>query len=383
MIRDSKQIEQLLAQTRSFVREVAIPHEEQVEREDCIPEPVVDQMRAAGFFGWSIPEAYGGLGLTSEELCLANMELSQCAVAYRARCGTNTGIGTEGLIQDGTEAQKRELLPRLATGELTSCLAVTEPDAGSDLLGRLASTATRTANGYVLNGTKRFITNAPIADLFTVLARTGDASEGSRSTTSFLVMRGTKGLSTGIPHRKMGQEGSPVSEVYLNDCEVPESAILGGEPGRGFASVMKALNKQRINLASLCIGPAIRLLDEALAHSRKRQQFGKAIGEFQLVQAMLADCKVEIEAAKALILDTARKRDAGEDVTMEASMCKYYASEVAGRVADRVVQIFGGGGYCDDIGGSVPRLYRDVRLFRLYEGTSQIHQLNIAKHLLK
>lgn len=186
MIRDSQKLEQLLQQTRSFVREVAIPHEEQVEREDCIPEPVVDQMRAAGMFGWSIPEAYGGLGLTSEELCLANMELSQCAVAFRARCGTNTGIGAEALIQDGTEEQRRQLLPRLASGELTSCLAVTEPDAGSDLLGQLATTAERTASGYVLSGTKRFITNAPIADLFTVLARTSDARDGSRSTTSFL-----------------------------------------------------------------------------------------------------------------------------------------------------------------------------------------------------
>lgn len=382
MIRNPDNLEKLLLKTREFVREVAIPHEEQVERNDCIPEVVVDQMRAAGFFGWSIPEQYGGAGLTSEELCIANMELSQCAVAYRARCGTNTGIGAEAIIQDGTEAQRAELLPLLASGAMTSCLAVTEPDAGSDLLGQLATAAIPTALGYTINGTKRFITNAPIADLFTVLARTGSSSEGSRSTTCFLVRKGTPGLSTGAPHKKMGQEGSPVSEVYLENCEVAASAILGGVTGRGFASVMKALNKQRINLASLCIGPAIRLLNEGLRHARKRQQFGKAIGEFQLVQAMLADCKVEIEAAKALVLDTARKRDAGMDVSMEASMCKYYASEMAGRVADRVVQIFGGGGYCEDIGGSVPRLYRDVRLFRLYEGTSQIHQLNIAKHLL-
>lgn len=383
MIRDPQRMEQLLEGTRAFVRDVAIPNEERVDREDQVPDDIVVQMRCLGFFGWSIPKAYGGSGLTSEELCLANIELAQSAVAYRARVGTNTGIGSEALIQDGTEAQRAVLLPALASGEMTSCLAVTEPDAGSDLLGQLATTAVRDGSDYVLNGTKRYITNAPIADLFTVLARTGDRSESSRGTTCFLVRRGTPGLTIGTPHRKMGQQGSPVSEVYLQDCRVSEANILGGQPGHGFASVMKALNKQRINLAALCIGPAIRLLDEALRHARARRQFGQSIGDFQLVQALLADCKVEIEAARALVMDTARKRDAGQDVTMEASMCKYFASEVAGRVADRAVQILGGAGYCEDVGGAVPRFYRDVRLFRLYEGTSQIHQLNIAKLLLR
>lgn len=382
MIRDPARLEALLNHTRAFVRESAIPNEERVDREDQIPEPLVDEMRRLGMFGWSIPERFGGSGLSSEELCLANIELSQCAVAFRARAGTNTGIGSEALIQDGTPAQCEAFLPRLASGEITSCLAATEPEAGSDLLGGLATTARQAGDGWVLQGTKRYITNAPIADLFTVIARTGDAAEGSRGTSCFLVLRGTPGLSTGTPHRKMGQAGSPVSEVHLRDCRVGADAILGGVPGRGFASVMKALNKQRINLASLCIGPAIRLLDEALAHARQRRQFQRAIGEFQLVQAMLADCKVEIEAARALVLDTARRRDAGEDVTMQASICKYFASEMAGRVADRAVQVFGGAGYCEDIGGAVPRLYRDVRLFRLYEGTSQIHQLNIAKQLM-
>ncbi len=383
MIRDEKRLATLLDTTRRFMDEVAIPNEERVERENAIPEEIVAKMRSLGFFGWSIPEEYGGAGLTTEELCLANMEISQCAVAYRARCGTNTGIGSEAIIQDGTGEQKRNYLPRLATGELTGCLAVTEPEAGSDLLGGLATLAVEDGDDYVLNGTKRYITNAPIADVFTVLARTDPSNKGGSGTTTFLVERGTPGMSTGPEHRKMGQEGSPVSEVYFKACRVPKSAILGGEPGRGFRAVMKSLNKQRINLASLCTGPAIRLLDEALRHAATRKQSGQAIGEFQLVQAMLADCKVEISAARALILETARKRDRGEDVTMDVSMCKYYASEMAGRVADRVVQIFGGAGYCEDIGGAVPRFYRDVRLFRLYEGTSQIHQLNIARHLLR
>jgi len=383
VIRDAKRFEALIAATRHFVRETAIPNEERVEREDEVRAEIVAQMRRLGLFGWSIPEQYGGAGLTTEELCLANIELSQCAVAYRARCGTNTGIGSEAIIQEGTPEQKANYLPRLASGEITGCLAVTEPEAGSDLLGGLATVAVEKGDHYILNGTKRYITNAPIADLFTVLARTDPSSKGASSTTCFLIERGTPGLTTGPQHRKMGQEGSPVSEVYLKNCRVPKSAVLGGVPGRGFRSVMKSLNKQRINLASLCTGPAIRLLDEGLRHARTRRQSGRPIGEFQLVQAMLADCKVEVEAARALILETARKRDRGEDVTMEVSMCKYYASEMAGRVADRVVQIFGGAGYCEDIGGAVPRFYRDVRLFRLYEGTSQIHQLNIAKQLLK
>lgn len=383
MIRDEKQLAALLGSVRRFMDETAIPNEERVERENAIPEDIVDRMRSLGFFGWSIPEEYGGAGLTTEELCLANMEISQCAVAYRARAGTNTGIGSEAIIQDGTDAQKRRYLPRLATGEITGCLAVTEPNAGSDLLGGLATSAVEDGDHYVLNGTKRYITNAPIADLFTVLTRTDPSNRGGSGTTCFLIERGTPGLSVGPEHKKMGQEGSPVSEVYFKDCRVPKSSVLGGIPGKGFGAVMRSLNKQRINLASLCTGPAIRLLDEGLRHARTRQQSGQAIGEFQLVQAMLADCKVEISAARALILETARKRDHGEDVTMDVSMCKYYASEMAGRVADRVVQIFGGAGYCEDIGGSVPRFYRDVRLFRLYEGTSQVHQLNIAKALLR
>ncbi|CAN0291017.1 unnamed protein product, partial [Phaeothamnion confervicola] len=291
MIRDEKRHAALLAGVRRFMDEVAIPNEERVERENAIPEEIVERMRALGFFGWSIPEEYGGAGLTTEELCLANMEISQCAVAYRARAGTNTGIGAEAIIQDGTEAQKRQYLPRLATGELTGCLAVTEPDAGSDLLGGLATLAVEDGDHYLINGTKRYITNAPIADVFTVLTRTDPANKGGSGTTTFLIERGTPGLSIGPEHKKMGQEGSPVSEVYFRECRVPKSAVLGGQPGKGFGAVMRSLNKQRINLASLCTGPAIRLLDEALSHARTREQSGHAIGEFQLVQAMLADCK--------------------------------------------------------------------------------------------
>jgi acyl-CoA dehydrogenase len=324
--------------------------------------------------------------MTTEELALANMELSKAATAFRARAGTNTGIGAESIIQDGTLEQKQEWLPKLASGEVTGCLALTEPDAGSDATALKASALPVIANGtqqWRINGTKRYITNAPIAELFTVFARTDPDDLSHRGISAFLIPRHTQGLSTGPEHRKMGQSGSPVSEVYLEDVLASSEQIVGGVPGKGFATAMKTLNKQRINLAALCIGPAMRLLDEALVHVKKREQFGKPIAEFQLVQAMLAESQVEISAARSLVLETARARDNGEDVTTQASICKYYASEMCGRVADRVVQIFGGAGYCADIGGPIEMLYRDVRLFRLYEGTSQIHLLNIAKRIMK
>ena len=382
MIRDAARQERLLADIRRFVREVAIPNEDRVERDDRIPDEDIAAMRRLGSYGWSIPEAYGGAGLTTEELALAFIELSQCSVAYRVHGATNAGIGSEAIIQDGTEEQKRKYLPRLASGELLGCLALTEPDAGSDAASLRAS-AVKDNDGdhYVLNGTKRYITLAPIADLFQVFARSDPANKGAGGVSAFLIERGTPGLSTSGSTPKMGQEGAPIGEVHLKDCRVPASAIIGGEPGRGFRTVMKVLNKQRVNLASLCTGPAIRMLDEAVAYARERQQFGKPIGEFQLVQAMLAESKIEIEAARALILETARKRDRGEDVTTDVSMCKYFATEMCGRVADRVVQVFGGQGYVK--GRGIERFYRDVRAFRIYEGTSQIHLLNIAKQLLR
>jgi acyl-CoA dehydrogenase len=380
MIRDVTQLERLLIDVREFISTVAIPNEERIEREDSVPENIVDEMRKRGYFGWSIPTEYGGAGLTTEELATANIELSQCSVAYRARVGMNTGVGAEALIQDGSDELKRKYLPRLASGELTGALALTEEEAGSDATS-LKSSGTPLANGYYsLTGRKRYITLAPIADLFTVFVRTEPNSKKSDSITAFLIERGTDGLRTSDSTPKMGQEGAPIGEVFLKDCIVHESAILGTR-GQAFQTMLKALNKQRINLAALSTGPAIRMLNEAVAYAKRRYQFGRAIGEFQLIQAMLADCKVEIEAARALILETARKRDRGEDVTMDVSLCKYFATEMCGRVADKVVQIFGGQGYVKERG--IERFYRDVRAFRIYEGTSQIHQLNIARHLLR
>lgn len=374
---DDARFEQELAALRAWVREAAIPAEDTVAEADEIPPALVQDMRERGFFGWSIPVEYGGAGLTTERLARMNIEIAQAATAFRARAGTNTGIGAESLIQDGTPEQKARFLPRLASGELTSCLALTEPEAGSEATN-VQTTARREGDVYVLNGRKAFITNAPIADLFTVIARTDPGSKGAKGLSAFLVERTTPGIEPGPAYRKMGQEGSPVSEIAFDDCRVPAENLLGGVEGAGFRSVMKALNKQRINLAALCTGSAIRLLDESVRHATARRQFGRPIAEFQLVQAMIADSQVDVHAARALVLETARRRDAGEDVTMEASICKLMASEAAGRVADRAVQVFGGSGYVGDY-SCIERLYRDARLFRLYEGTSQIHQVHIAR----
>jgi acyl-CoA dehydrogenase len=381
MIRDPEKLQALLTQVRAYVRERWHPMENEVEQLDAVPDSVVDELRRHGFFGWSIPQAYGGLGLTTEELILAAFEISQASVALRARVGTNTGIGSEALVADGTPEQKQRWLPRMATGELTGCLALTEPDAGSEA-SNVQTTARLDGDHYILSGRKCYITNAPIADVFTVVARTELGSKGSSGLSAFIVERGTPGLSTGPAYKKMGQAGSPVSDVVFEDCRVPVANLIGGQEGVGFKTIMKVLNKQRLHLSALCTGPAIRMLELAVDHTQKRQQFGQPVGNFQLLQAMVADSQTEIYAAQSMILEAARARDRGEDVALTASMCKYFASEMCGRVADRCVQMFGGAGYVADF-SPIERYYRDVRLFRLYEGTSQIHQMNIAKQVLR
>ncbi len=379
MIRDTEKFRALLAEVREFVRGECMPIEEEVDRNDEIPASVVRRMRELGLFGHSIPTEFGGAGLTTEELSLVNIEVSQVATTFRARFGGNTGIASESIVVDGTPEQKARLLPCLASGEMTGCFALTEPEAGSDATAQ-KTTAVRDGDSFVITGKKCFITNAPIADLFTVFARTDPASKGAAGISAFLVERGTPGLSTSAPYRKLGQHGSPVGEVILDKVRVPASAIVGGIEGQGFRTAMKTLNKQRINLAALCTGPMIRLVDEMVQHGRSRRQFGQPVGEFQLVQQMIAESNTEAHAARALVLETARKRDDGIDVTMEASMSKLFASEACGRVADRAVQLFGGRGYL--AGNVAERFYRDVRLFRLYEGTSQIHLVNIAKRTM-
>lgn len=380
MIRDQNILDQLLETVTRFVSQELIPHEAQVAEQNEIPAELVDKMAELGLFGLSIPTAYGGLGLTMEEECLVVLELGQTSPAFRTVVGTNIGIGSQGLIMDGRPDQKDYWLPRLASGEVISSFALTEPEAGSDA-GSIRTTAVRDGDCYRLNGTKRYITNADKAGLFTLMARTDPESQGSRGVSAFLIPAQTPGLSIGLPEKKMGQHGTHVCDVVLNDAEVPASALLGTEEGKGFITAMKVLERGRLHISAVCVGIADRLIDESTHYAAKRKQFGQAIGEFQLVQGMLADMKTEWYAGRSMVIDAARKKDLGEAVATESSCCKYFCSEMVGRVADHAVQIFGGAGYIADYG--IERFYRDVRIFRLYEGTSQIQQLIIARNMLR
>jgi len=380
MIRDAETLELLLATVEAFVRERLVPAEMEVGESDRIPEALVDEMRALGLFGMTIPEEFGGLGLTMEEEVRVAFALGRTSPAFRSRIGTNNGIGSSGLVMDGTEAQKARWLPGMASGRATASFCLTEAGSGSDAAA-LKTSAVRDGEQYVLNGTKRYITNAPLADLFTVMARTDPGNPGAGGISAFVVEKGTAGLSLGKSEKKMGQQGAPVSDVVFENCRVPAANLIGEREGIGFRTAMKVLDKGRLHISAVAVGAAERMLADALAYAKERHQFGKAIAEFQLVQAMLADSQAEIYAARCMVLDAAGRRDAGEVVTMQASCAKMFATEMCGRVADRAVQIFGGAGYIGDYG--IERFYRDVRLFRLYEVTTQIQQVIIAREMLR
>lgn len=380
MALDSETLDQLLETIRRFVRERLVPLEHQVAENDAIPAEIVSTMREMGLFGLSIPEEHGGLGLTMEEEVRVAFELGRTSPAFRSLIGTNNGIGSQGIVIDGTEEQKRKYLPRLASGELVGSFALTEPEAGSDA-GSLRTSARRDGDFYVLNGTKRFITNAPAAGLFTVFARTDPASTDARGVSAFLVEAGTPGLSFGPPDRKMGQKGAHTCDVIFEDCRIPADAVLGGREGQGFKTAMKVLDRGRLHISAVCVGASKRLIDDSLRYAAERRQFGKPIAEFQLVQAMLADSRAESYAAECMVMETAHRKDAGQDVSTDAACCKMFASEMVGRVADRAVQVHGGAGYIADYG--IERFYRDVRLFRIYEGTTQIQQIVIARNMVR
>ena len=377
---DPATYDQLLSTVRRFVTEKLRPREAEMAEADAVPADLVAEMKALGLFGLSVPPEYGGLGLTMSEEVGVAIELGHTSPAFRSLFGTNNGIGSQGIIIDGTEEQKRAYLPKLARGEIIGSFALTEPEAGSDAAS-IRTAAKRDGDHYIVNGTKRFITNAPQAGLFTLMARTNSAEKGAAGISAFLVERGTPGLRIGKPERKMGQQGAQVADVILEDARVPASAIIGGREGQGFYTAMKVLDRGRLHIAAVCVGVAERLIADSLTYAIGRKQFGKPIAEFQLVQAMLADSRMEAYAARTMVVDAARKRDDGKNVTLEASCCKLYASEMVGRVADRAVQIHGGSGYIADHG--IERFYRDVRLFRLYEGTSQIQQLVIARQMIE
>jgi acyl-CoA dehydrogenase len=380
MIRDQDTLTAFLDTVRRFVTERLVPAEHTVAETDEIPGDIVADMKAMGLFGLTIPENYGGLGLTMEEEALVMFEMGRTSPAFRSLFGTTVGIGSQGILIDGTPAQKDKYLPALASGELIASFALTEPEAGSDAAS-LRTTARKEGDHYIVNGTKRFITNAPQAGLFTLMARTGPSNKGAGGVSAFIVERNTPGITIGKPDRKMGQRGAHTADVIFDNCRVPAANLIGGQEGMGFKTAMKVLEKGRIHIAAICVGVAERMLDDALRYAVERKQFGQPLAEFQLVQAMLADSKMECYAARCMVIDAARRRDAGENVATEASCCKLFASEMCGRVADRAVQIFGGSGYTADHG--IERFYRDVRLFRIYEGTSQIQQLVIARNMIR
>jgi len=380
LIRDPEILAALRTSLARFVRERLVPNEAIVAETDAIPPAIIEEMKALGLFGLSIPEEYGGLGLTMEEEVEVAFEIGKTSPAFRSLIGTNNGIGSQGIILDGTTEQKNLWLPRLASGELVASFALTEPGSGSDAAS-LVTTATRTGDHYLLKGTKRFITNAPEAGIFTVMARTDSSVSGARGISAFIVERGTAGLSLGKIDKKMGQRGAHTCDVVFENCRVPAANLIGGKEGVGFRTAMKVLDKGRLHIAAVCVAAAERMLADALAYAMDRKQFGQAIAEFQLVQAMLADSKTEIYAARSMVVDAARRRDEGRDVGTEAACAKLFASEMCGRVADRAVQIHGGAGYVSDY--AIERFYRDVRLFRIYEGTSQIQQLVIARNMIR
>jgi acyl-CoA dehydrogenase len=315
-----------------------------------------------------------------EEEALVMFELCQTSPAFRSLIGTTVGIGSQGIVMDGTPAQKERWLPRLASGELIASFALTEPEAGSDAAS-MRTRARREGDHYVVSGSKRFITNAPQAGVFTLMARTDPDNKGAGGISAFIVDARSPGITLGKRDRKMGQKGAHTCDVMFDDVRVPAENLIGGVEGRGFKTAMKVLDKGRIHIAAVCVGVAERLLRDTLRYAMERRQFGQPIADFQLVQAMLADSRTELYAARSMVLDAARRRDAGEDVSIEAACCKYYASEMVGRVADRAVQVHGGAGYMADHG--IERFYRDVLLFRIYEGTSQIQQVVIARGMVK
>ena len=391
MALDPETFDALIDTVRRFVGERLRPLEADVEAADAIPEAVVAEMKEMGLFGLSIAEDYGGLGLDMVEECRVAIEMGRTTPAFRSTFGTNVGIGSQGLVMAGTPEQKAEWLPRIASGEIVTSFALTEPDVGSDS-GSVRTRAVRDGDVYRLSGTKRYITNADKAQLFTVMARTGD-EKGARGVSAFLVPKDLPGITIGEPEKKMGQKGAKVADVHFDDVPVPVANRLGAE-GEGFKIAMRVLDRGRLHISAVCVGVAERLIADSVAYATGRQQFGKAIAEHQLIQGMIADMKTEALVARAMVLETAAKKDALDqaavrgtagpahgDVVLESAAAKYFASEMVGRVADKAVQVYGGAGYIADYG--IERLYRDVRLFRIYEGTSQIQQVIIARETMK
>jgi len=369
----------VLDAVRGFVRTKVVPREEEIEETDAIPADIRRAAAEMGLFGYTLPTEYGGLGASLAEDVQLAFEFGYTTPAFRSMFGTNNGIAGQVLVNSGTDEQKQFWLPRLAEGAIAS-FALTEAEAGSDPSG-LTTKATPDGDGYVLSGAKRFITNAPLADLFVVFARTDPAARGTRGISVFLVEAGRDGVRVGPKDRKMGQAGAWTAEVSLDEVKVPAAALVGGQEGAGFGAAMRSLVRGRVHIAAICVGMADRLLAESVAHARSARQGGQPIGEFQLVQAMLAEIQTGAYAGRAMVAEAARNYDSGADRRIGPSAAKLFCSEMVGRAADLAVQVHGGLGYMRGI--AVERMYRDARLFRIYEGTSEIQKLIIGRALVR
>jgi len=370
---------EILAQTRLFVRSAVVPREQEILADDRVPDDLREQAAKMGLFGYAIPQEFGGLGLNLAQDVEMAMELGYTSLALRSMFGTNNGIAGQVLVGFGTDEQKAQWLERLATGEVAS-FALTEPGAGSNPSG-LRTKAIRDGDNWIINGDKRFITNAPIADLFVVFARTRPADDNGSGIAVFLVPADTAGVQVGVKDAKMGQEGAWTSDVSFTDVRVPAGALIGGSEDIGYRAAMTSLARGRVHIAALAVGIAQRALDESVTYAATATQGGKPIGSFQLVQAMLADQQTGVLAGRALVRDTAQRWLSGEDRRIAPSAAKLFCTEMADKVADLAVQVHGGSGYMREV--PVERIYRDVRLLRLYEGTSEIQRLIIGGNLVK
>jgi acyl-CoA dehydrogenase len=368
----------VLDTVRQFVRTSVVPREDEIEETDAVPDDIRRAAADMGLFGYTLPEEYGGLGATLTEDVQLAFEFGYTTPAFRSMFGTNNGIAGQVLVHSGTTEQKQQWLPRLASGAIAS-FALTEAEAGSDPSG-LTTRADRDGDSYVISGAKRFITNAPLAELFVVFARTDPEARGTKGISVFLVDSSLAGVRVGPKDRKTGQAGAWTAEVFFDQVRVPASALVGGEEGAGFGAAMRSLVRGRVHIAAICVGMADRLLAESVAHARASRQGGKPIGEFQLVQAMLAEIQTGLYAGRAMVVEAARNYDSGADRKIGPSAAKLFCSEMVGRAADLAVQIHGGLGYMRGV--PVERMYRDARLFRIYEGTSEIQKLIIGRALL-
>ncbi|MSP97564.1 MAG: acyl-CoA dehydrogenase [Betaproteobacteria bacterium] len=373
-------VEQMVEAVRRFVREVLIPAEAKVEEDDAIPKHITDKLAELGLFGMTIPEKYGGLGLTMYEEARVVFEIGYASPVFRSYFGTSNGVGTLGILADGTEEQRQLYLPRIATGKMLASFCLTEPDAGSDAAA-LVTRATRDGDHYVIDGTKRFTTNSPHAGVFTVFARTAPKDAGAAGISAFLLERETPGITVAPHYKKMGFRGSHTADVIFENCRVPAAALLGGREGVGFKTAMKSLDHARLHMAAVAVGLSQRLIDEGVRYASERKQFGKPIADFQMIQAMLADSEAEAFAARAMVEKASRDKDAGVRIVKESACCKYFATEALWRIADRVMQIHGGYGYIKEY--PIERLFRDARLLRIFEGTSQIQQIIIAREMMR